>query len=116
MSGGAYLIASALIAVLTERFVLDRCLGRTRLFAVSTDIRGALAGAVVTAVLLTAGTAVTWLIVAVALVPLRAVYCSATVLIAVICGLAVPGAQPRLPAGGSDRFVAGFLDGCSADA
>jgi Na+-translocating ferredoxin:NAD+ oxidoreductase RnfA subunit len=78
------LIGIALITVLIERFVLEGRIGRTALFAASTNAAASLPGAGIVAGMLTAGAAGAWLT-----IPLGASWCYPIALIGVILAAAL---------------------------
>lgn len=88
MISGMQFAGAALIAVLADRFVLDRCCG-TRSMTTALDRTFPEAGIV--PVLLAGGTAAAWVVTALVLNPLHAAYCYAPVLIAAILLLAAGG-------------------------
>ena len=88
MMHGLQPAGAALIAVLADRFVLDRCFGRR---CMPTMLDRTFPEAGIVPVLLTGGAAAAWVIAALVLNPLRAAYCYAPVLVAVILLLATGG-------------------------
>jgi Na+-translocating ferredoxin:NAD+ oxidoreductase RnfA subunit len=83
------LIVGALAVVLLERLVLDRRYGRTPVSYMSSNPAAALADAVITAGILTAGAALAWPAAALLLVPAGAGWCYGAVLIFSFTGLAL---------------------------
>lgn len=78
------LIEISLVTVLVERFILEGRLGRTALFAASTNAAASLSGAGIVAAMLTAGAAGAWIT-----IPLGASWCYPIALIGVILVVAL---------------------------
>lgn len=93
MTGTMTLVAVALVAVLAERFVLDRCFGRMPFSLLSRNSADALYDTGLIAAILTLGAALSWPLAAFVLVPARAEYGYGAVLVAALTGLAI-AAEP----------------------
>jgi Na+-translocating ferredoxin:NAD+ oxidoreductase RnfA subunit len=91
MTGGFYLVEAALIAVLVDRFILERSMGRTRLFAASaTTGQPLIAGCIVT-IMLAAATAGAGALDLLILLPLSAPFLFAVMLVSCIVFAAFAG-------------------------